>query len=67
MLVSERVREFGADKPVVGDLVMEKEESEEVVAAPIKTEEESSNDIKMEEDGAESQSATFFPGSGSVR
>lgn len=39
---------------------MEKEESEEVVAAPAKTEEESSNDVKMEEDGAESQSATFL-------
>lgn len=53
LLVSERVREFGAGKPVVGDLVMEKEEEPAVAAtpapapaaaAPAKSEEEAAND-----------------------
>lgn len=52
-LVSERVREFGADAPVVGDLVMEKEVPAPAPApeAPAKTEETANN--KMVVDGSE--------------
>jgi hypothetical protein len=53
------VREFGADKPVVGDLVMEKEE-EAVAAVPVpaalapaKTEEEEAANDTMDVDGSE--------------
>ena len=46
-IVSERIRSYGSDRPVVGDLVFEKEEKNEIPTDPV----EDKGDNEAEETG----------------